>query len=74
MRRTVLIYTIAEFTASEPDYFYHAKLFAGTHHEKRNGSGYPNGLSGKEILLQGRLVARVNGNNHHRKRNGGNPK
>lgn len=57
MRRTVLIYTIAEFTASEPDYFYHAKLFAGTHHEKRNGSGCPNGLSGKEILLQGRLMA-----------------
>lgn len=46
-----------ELTASEPDYFHHAKLFAGTHHEKWNGTGYPNGLSGQEIPLQGRLMA-----------------
>ena len=34
-----------------------AKLFAGTHHEKWNGSGYPNGLSGYNIPLEGRIMA-----------------
>lgn len=28
-----------------------------THHEKWDGSGYPAGLSGEEIPLEGRLVA-----------------
>ena len=28
-----------------------------THHEKWNGSGYPNGISGREIPLTGRIVA-----------------
>jgi len=31
----------------------------GTHHEKYDGSGYPSGLSGKEIPLSGRLMAIV---------------
>jgi putative two-component system response regulator len=35
----------------------HAKIFAGFHHEKWNGSGYPLGLVGQEIPLQGRLMA-----------------
>ncbi|MDR0937308.1 MAG: response regulator [Oscillospiraceae bacterium] len=34
-----------------------AKLFAGTHHEKWNGNGYPSGLAGEEIPLQGRILA-----------------
>jgi len=34
-----------------------AKTIALTHHEKWNGSGYPNGLKGEEIPLEGRIVA-----------------
>ena len=35
----------------------HAKIFAVSHHEKWNGTGYPYQLKEKEILLQGRLMA-----------------
>jgi putative two-component system response regulator len=41
----------------ENSFLTHAKIFAGTHHEKWNGTGYPQGLAGKEIPLQGRLMA-----------------
>ena len=34
-----------------------AAEIAGTHHEKFNGTGYPSGLSGKDIPLSGRLMA-----------------
>jgi len=33
------------------------EVIAMTHHEKLDGSGYPNGLKGKEIPLAGRIVA-----------------
>jgi putative two-component system response regulator len=35
----------------------HARIIAGTHHERWDGKGYPNGLAGENIPLQGRLMA-----------------
>jgi putative two-component system response regulator len=34
-----------------------ARNIALTHHEKYDGSGYPNGLAGEQIPLEGRIVA-----------------
>jgi putative two-component system response regulator len=48
-----------ETSTSERDFLRHAKIFAGTHHEKWDGSGYPLGLRAGEIPLQGRLMAIV---------------
>jgi putative two-component system response regulator len=44
-------------TTPENDFLYHAKIFAGTHHEKWDGTGYPRGLQKANIPLQGRLMA-----------------
>ncbi|GHV76344.1 two-component system response regulator [Spirochaetia bacterium] len=35
----------------------HAKIMAGTHHERWDGTGYPYGLAGETIPLEGRLMA-----------------
>ncbi|MCL2752723.1 MAG: response regulator [Defluviitaleaceae bacterium] len=45
--------------SGDEGFLYHAKRFAGSHHEKWNGTGYPRGLSGTDIPLEGRLMAIV---------------
>ncbi|MDR1296271.1 MAG: response regulator [Deltaproteobacteria bacterium] len=47
---------IAQKTA-EHSFLRHAAVLAGTHHEKWDGSGYPKGLAGFDIPLEGRLMA-----------------
>ena len=37
----------------------YAKVLIGTHHEWWDGSGYPRGLKGRQIPLQGRIMAIV---------------
>jgi putative two-component system response regulator len=34
-----------------------ARLFAGSHHERWDGKGYPRGLAGDSVPLQGRIMA-----------------
>jgi putative two-component system response regulator len=45
--------------AKESIFLTHAKIMAGTHHEKWDGTGYPRGMAGSNIPLQGRLMAFV---------------
>jgi putative two-component system response regulator len=51
-----VIERIQEISADD-GFLNHAKVFAGSHHEKWDGTGYPKGLKGEEIPLQGRLMA-----------------
>lgn len=46
-----------EAVAEESDFLHYAKIFAGTHHEKWDGTGYPLGLQAETIPLSGRIMA-----------------
>jgi len=43
----------------EDEFLNSARLFAGCHHERWDGKGYPRGLIGEKIPLQGRIMAIV---------------
>jgi len=45
--------------SGDEDFLRSAGLFAGNHHERWDGKGYPCGLKGEEISLQGRIMAVV---------------
>jgi putative two-component system response regulator len=44
-------------SAEESAFLTHAKIMAGTHHERWDGTGYPRGTAGFDIPLQGRMMA-----------------
>ena len=46
-----------EALAKESDFLNYAKIFAASHHEKWDGTGYPRGLKEHEIPLLGRIMA-----------------
>jgi putative two-component system response regulator len=46
-----------ETLAKESDFLNYAKIFAASHHERWDGSGYPRGLKGNAIPLLGRIMA-----------------
>ena len=48
-----------ESSTTENDFLHYAQIFAGTHHERWDGRGYPKGLKGEDIPLPGRLMALV---------------
>jgi putative two-component system response regulator len=46
-------------TTSETSFLEQARVLVTSHHEKWDGSGYPRGMKGTEIPLQGRVMAIV---------------
>jgi putative two-component system response regulator len=54
-----IIDRIGDVTNAGKEFLAHAKVLAGMHHERWDGSGYPHGLAGEKIPLSGRLMAIV---------------
>ncbi|MCL2295208.1 MAG: response regulator [Spirochaetes bacterium] len=54
-----IIEKIEKNTTKGSAFLKYAKLLTTSHHEKWNGTGYPLGLKGKDIPLQGRMMALV---------------
>lgn len=53
--RDIISQAIALVPAS--GYLYEARNLAGYHHEKWDGSGYPDGIAGEDIPLSARVMA-----------------
>ncbi|MCL2196971.1 MAG: response regulator [Treponema sp.] len=54
-----IIDQMASHAGSDTEFLTNAKLFAGYHHERWDGKGYPRGLDRLNIPLQGRIMAVV---------------
>ena len=52
-----IIDMVIDTVAEESDYLNEARDLAAYHHEKWNGTGYPEGLAGEEIPLSARVMA-----------------
>ena len=52
-----IINQIVSRTEEDGDFLHNAWLFAGYHHERWDGKGYPYGLEGEKIPVQGRIMA-----------------